>query len=201
MNFICTTGRGSCLHKDVISTGAFTCASNNQICEASFVLCNVRHSAIAASFSPQRQGLNPTVVNVGFLVGKVPDGKASVCAPPFPLINYHSTNVPYQISSGLVQQALYEATVSGDSPPPLKLLTQNLFPWWVANDTTWIIHQSHCFCPTMASWNYCILSFIIIIIITTTTTTTKACWWLYQWHILMLHLQLLNFGSKYLWIL
>jgi len=29
--------------------------------------------------------------------------------------------------------------------PPLKLLTQNLFPWWLANDTTWIIHQSPCF--------------------------------------------------------
>ena len=58
------------------------------------------------------------VDKVVFLVGKVPDGKVSVCAPPFPLINYHSTNVPYQISSGLVQQALYEATASGDSPHP-----------------------------------------------------------------------------------
>jgi len=161
------------------------------------VLCNVRHSAIAAKLSPQRHGLNLTVDRVGFLVRKVPDGKVSVCAPPFPLINYHSTNVPYQISSGLVQQALYEVTASEDSPPPLKLLKQNLFPWWVTNDTTWIIHHSSCFCPTMVSWKYWVLSFFIIIII----TTTKACWWLYQWQILMLHLQLLNFGSKYSWLL
>jgi hypothetical protein len=133
LTFICTTGRGSCLYKEVTSTHVFTCAGNNQVCEASFVLCNVRHRAIAASFSPQRHGLNLTVVNVRFLVGKVPDGKVSVCAPPFPLINYHSTNVPYQTSSRLVQQALYEATVSGDSLPPLKLLTQNLFQWRLAN--------------------------------------------------------------------
>ena len=122
------------------------CAGNNQICEVSFVLYNIRHGVIAASFSLQRYGLNPTVVNVGFLVGIIPDGKVSVCAPPFPLTNYNSTNVSYQTSSRLVQYALYEATVSEDWPPPLKLLTQNLYPWWLANDATWIIHQSPCFC-------------------------------------------------------